>query len=235
MPPDSLRVLQWNAGCLRARNTELLHFISFYSLNLICNLNSFSSFRIPGFSALRSDWAHSRSDLVLLMPCTIAAASTFLSSKVLSFCALSTSSLSSLDTNSDYVQVNTSLNNLPRSHSFLVHSPTHASFYFLGRLFLLSFPHHLGICLSLLWSPLSLTLTLSHLTIWCSGQTTVRFPFDVPANCSLSVAPRPLFPCQQAQYTQVFLLKSALFCKLFAGLGTTNKSAIRWPSSQHNS
>ena len=140
LPPDSLRVLQWNAGCLRARITELLHFISSYSLNLICNLNSFSSFRIPGFSALRSDWAHSRSDLVLLMPCTIAA-------------ALSISSLSSLDTNSDYVRVNTSLNNLPRSHSFLVHSPTHASFYFLGRLFLLSFPHHLGICLSSLWSP----------------------------------------------------------------------------------
>ena len=153
LPPDSLRVLQWNAGCLRARNTELLHFISFYSLNLICNLNSFSSFRIPGFSALRSDWAHSRSDLVLLMPCTIVAASTFSSNKVLSFCALSTSSLFLLDTNSDYVRVNTSLNNLPRSHSFLVHSPTHASFYFLGRLFLLSFPHHLGICLSSLWSP----------------------------------------------------------------------------------
>ena len=142
------------------------------------------------------------------MPCTIAAASTFSSNKVLSFCALSTSSLFLLDTNSDYVRVNTSLNNLPRSHSFLVHSPTHASFYFLKRLFLLSFPHHLGLCLCSLWestlsSPrfqfdflylakvrLSLTLTLSHLTIWCSGQTTVRFPFcnsgsGIPANCSL--------------------------------------------------
>ena len=27
-PPDSLRVLQWNAGGLRARSTELLHFLS---------------------------------------------------------------------------------------------------------------------------------------------------------------------------------------------------------------
>ena len=29
-PPDSLRVLQWNAGDLRARSTEVLHFRSFY-------------------------------------------------------------------------------------------------------------------------------------------------------------------------------------------------------------
>ena len=208
LPPDSLRVLQWNAGCLRARNTELLHFISFYSLNLICNLNSFSSFRIPGFSALRSDWAHSRSDLVLLMPCTIAAASTFSSNKVFSFCALSTSSLFLLDTNSDYVRVNTSLNNLPRSHSFLVHSPQ-SCFLLLPREALLAFfsspPWNLPFFAveSTLSSPrfrfdflylakvrLSLTLTLSHFTIWCSGQTTVRFPFrnsgsGIPANCSL--------------------------------------------------
>ena len=37
---------------------------------------------------------------------------------------------------------------------------------------------------------LSLILTLSHLTIWCSGQTAVRFSFGnsgsgVPVNCSL--------------------------------------------------
>ena len=28
LPHESLRILQWNAGGLRARNTELLHFIS---------------------------------------------------------------------------------------------------------------------------------------------------------------------------------------------------------------
>ena len=36
---------------------------------------------------------------------------------------------------------------------------------------------------------------------------------------------RPLFPFQQAQYAQVFLLKPALSFKPFAGLGSTNKSA----------
>ena len=37
------------------------------------------------------------------------------------------------------------------------------------------------------------------------------------------VALRPLFPFQQAQYAQVFPLKPAPFCMLFAGLGSTNK------------
>ena len=36
---------------------------------------------------------------------------------------------------------------------------------------------------------------------------------------------RPLFPFQQAQYAHVSLLKPAPFCTLFAGLGSTNKSA----------
>ena len=54
-PPETLRVLQWNAGGLRARSTEL-HFISSRHIDFICmqksNLNSSSSFRIPSFSAL---------------------------------------------------------------------------------------------------------------------------------------------------------------------------------------
>ena len=66
--PDSLRVLQWNAGGLRARSTELLHFLSSHPVDLICiqesNLNSSSSFRIPGFSALHSDRTHSRSGIL---------------------------------------------------------------------------------------------------------------------------------------------------------------------------
>ena len=37
---------------------------------------------------------------------------------------------------------------------------------------------------------------------------------------------RALFPFRQAQYAQVFPLKPAPFCTLFAGLGSTNKSAI---------
>ena len=52
-PPDSLRVLQWNAGGLQARSTELLHFLSSHPVDLICiqesNLNSSFCFRIPGF------------------------------------------------------------------------------------------------------------------------------------------------------------------------------------------
>ena len=40
------------------------------------------------------------------------------------------------------------------------------------------------------------------------------------------MALRQLFPFQPAQYTQVFPLKPAQFCKLFAGLGSINKSAI---------
>ena len=43
---------------------------------------------------------------------------------------------------------------------------------------------------------------------------------------ALSVALRPLFPFRQAQYVQIFPLKPAPFCTLFAGLGSTNKSAI---------
>ena len=42
---------------------------------------------------------------------------------------------------------------------------------------------------------------------------------------ALSVALRPLFPFQQAQHVQVFPLKPVPFCMLFAGLGSTNKSA----------
>ena len=67
-PPNSLRVLQWNAGGLQATNTELLHFLSSHPADLICiqesNLNSSSSFWIPGLSALRSDRTHSRSGIL---------------------------------------------------------------------------------------------------------------------------------------------------------------------------
>ena len=75
------------------------------------------------------------------------------------------------------------------------------------------------------------TLTLSPLMIWCSGQTALFLfllakaaPAFLPT--ALSVALRPLFSFRQAQYAQVFPLKPASFCTLFAGLGSTNKSAI---------
>ena len=65
------------------------------------------------------------------------------------------------------------------------------------------------------------------LVLWTNGS--VPFPFgkggsDVLAGCSLFVAPRTLFPSQQAQYAQASLIKPAPLCKLFAGFGSTNKS-----------
>ena len=61
------------------------------------------------------------------------------------------------------------------------------------------------------------------LMIWCFGQTALFLFFLARAAAAflptaLSVALRPLFPFRQAQYAQVFLLKPAPFCTLFAGL-----------------
>ena len=112
--PDSLRVLQWNAGGLRARSTELLHFISSYSVDLICiqesNLYLSSSFRIPGFSALRSDDTHSRSGIFSINVTDASGGVIIFVGQGLSFLELSTSSLSLLDPYSDYVEVNISPN-----------------------------------------------------------------------------------------------------------------------------
>ena len=95
-----------------------------------------------------------------------------------------------------------------------------------GRLFLPALPFLLGICLPSRWSPpfplhalaliplflakvrLSPILTLSPLIICYSGQTAL-FPFLLARAAlaflptALSVALRPLFPFQQAQYVQV--------------------------------
>ena len=114
-PSDSLRVFRWNARGLRSRTPELLYFLSSHPVDLICiqksNLNSSFSFRIPGFSALRSDRTHSRSGI--LSPDATHASSdvVIFVRQGLSFSELSTSSLSSLDPYSDYVGVNISLNN----------------------------------------------------------------------------------------------------------------------------
>ena len=67
--------------------------------------------------------------------------------------------------------------------------------------------------------------------IWCFGQT-APFLFLLARAAStflptaFFVALRPLFPFRQAQYVEVFPLKPAPFYTLFAGLGSTNKSAI---------
>ena len=129
-PPDSLRVLQWNAGGLQARSTELLHFLSSHPVDLICiqefNLNSSSSFRIPGFSVLRSDRTHSRSGILSSDASHASGGVVIFVRQGLSFSELSTTSLSSLDPYSDYVGVNISLNK-SSSVSFLnVYAPLFA-------------------------------------------------------------------------------------------------------------
>ena len=114
-PPDSLMVLQWNAGGLRGRSTELLRFLSSHPVDLICiqesNLNSSSSFRIPGFFALRSDRTHSRSGILSRDAMHANGDVVIFVRQGLSFSELSTFTLSSLDPYSDYVGVNISLYN----------------------------------------------------------------------------------------------------------------------------
>ena len=130
LPPDSLRVLQWNAEGLRARSTELLHFLSSHPVDLICiqesNLNSSSSFRISGFSALRFDRTHSRSGILFRDATHASGGVVIFVRQGISFSKLSTSSLSSLDPYSDYVGINISLNK-SSSLSFLnVYAPLFA-------------------------------------------------------------------------------------------------------------
>ena len=100
LPPDSLRVLQWNAGGLRARSTELLHFASSHPDDLICiqesNLNSYSSFRIPRFSALRPDCTRSQSSIFSTDATHASGGIVIFVRQGLSFSELPTSSLSSL-------------------------------------------------------------------------------------------------------------------------------------------
>ena len=114
-PPDSLRVLQWNAGDLRARSTELLHFLSSHPVDLICiqesNLNSSSSFWISAFSVLRFDRTHSRFGILFPDATHASGGVVIFVRQGLSFSKLSTSSLSSLNSYYDYVGINICLSN----------------------------------------------------------------------------------------------------------------------------
>ena len=125
--PNSLMVLKWNAGGLQARSNELVHYISSQSVHLICikesNFNSPSSFQMPGFSALRSNGTHSRSGIFSADVTDASGGLIIFVRQGLSFSELSTSSLSSLDPYSNYVEVNISLND-SSSLSFLnVYAP----------------------------------------------------------------------------------------------------------------
>ena len=111
----------------------------------------------------------------------------------------------------------------------------------LERLSELAFRLLLGTCLSSLWSPLfsfpcpcyvpnlfpqgaalaHLDFLTSHnLVIWTDGSVPLA---SLPT--ALSVALRLPFTFWQAQFVQDFPLKPAPFSKLFAGFGSTNKSA----------
>ena len=90
-----------------------MHFISSHYVDLICsqesNLNLSSSFRIPGFSLLRSDRTHSRSGILSPDDLHTSRGVTIFLRQGLSFFELSVSTLSSLDPYCDYVVVNISL------------------------------------------------------------------------------------------------------------------------------
>ena len=79
----------------------MLHFISSHHVDFICiqesNLNLSSSFRIPGFSALRFDDTHSRSGIFSTDITDARGRVIIFVRQGLSFSELSTSTLSSLD------------------------------------------------------------------------------------------------------------------------------------------
>ena len=120
--PNSLRVLQWSSGGLRARSTKLLHFNSSHPVDLIyiqeSKLNLSSSFRIPGFSALQSHGTHSRSRIFSTDVADASGGVIIFVKQSLFFSELSTSSLSLLGPYSDYAEVNISPND-SSSLSFL--------------------------------------------------------------------------------------------------------------------
>ena len=85
-PPDSLRVLQWNAGGLRVRSTELLRFILSHPVDLICihesilihpPLSGFLDFLLCDLIAPTPG-----REFFLLMSHTLASASSFSSDRV---------------------------------------------------------------------------------------------------------------------------------------------------------
>ena len=112
--PNSFRVLQWNAGGVRARSTKLLHFILSPPIDHIyiqeSNLNLSSSFWIPEFSALQSHGTHSRSGIFSTDVADASGGVIIFVKQSLFSSELSTSSLSSLGPYSDYVEVHISPN-----------------------------------------------------------------------------------------------------------------------------
>ena len=63
------------------------------------------------------------------------------------------------------------------------------------------------------------------LVVWTDGSDPFGKGGLAYLPTALSMAQRPFLYFRQAQYPQVFALKPAPFCKLFTGLGSTNKPA----------
>ena len=119
--PNSLRVLQWNAGGLQVKSTKLLHFNSSHSVDLIyiqeCNLKFLDS--------LLCDPMVLTPDLVffLLMSQTLAAASSFLSSRAYSSLSFLPPLFLCLGPYSNYIEVNISLNDFSALSLLNVYAP----------------------------------------------------------------------------------------------------------------
>ena len=100
-------------GVSEPGGTELLHYLSSHSVNLACskeaNLDSSSSFRIPGFSAPQSGRARFRSGIFSSdVTCAGSGSVIVFVRRGLSFSKVSASSLFSLDSCSDYAGVGVS-------------------------------------------------------------------------------------------------------------------------------
>ena len=109
----------------------------------------------------------------------------------------------------------------------------------LGRLFLLALPFVFGICFRSLWSPsilLHAFTLISHLeslpphdlVLWTNGS--VPFPFGKDSSGVLVNSSRcgteATLSFSAGPVCSSFFPRSASFCTLFAGLGSTIKSAI---------
>ena len=213
LPPDSFRVLQWSAGGLRARSTEVLYFLWSHPVDLICiqesNPNSFSSFRITGFSALRSDSTHSRSGILSHDATHASGGVVIFVRQGLSFSKLSTSSLSSLDPYSDYLGINISLSN----SYWLLFLNAYAPLYSLfsdrwQNRFLFSFDSSL-LQKSLYSEKLQLPLPTPDGRKYSTGSSLlISYPQTTLAYSPFSIAPLAVAPF----LTTSLLLPLSLFC-----------------------
>ena len=113
--------------CWGSPSQELLHFISSNPVDLICiqksNLNLSSSFRIPGFSALRSDRTHSWSGIFSTDVTDASGGVIIFVRQGLSFSEHCTSSLSLLDIYCDCTGVNIYLKDCSSLSFLYVYAP----------------------------------------------------------------------------------------------------------------